>query len=177
MSEFNFEQHRQQFINNVNETQSIFTDSLDLIQHYESVIRNYETIMSTYETHNSYLVNLYNRAYEHFGIFWEIFVENNEDYDHFKREVVNYNAEEVEENGEVNEEQHNETIISRNLNFNDCVASQIIELSDDERSVYSKKSESDGYEEFLEQREHDDYERYLEDKNTQNFLYYMSQRN
>src|SRR6185436_13142182 len=116
MSEFNFEQHQQQFINNVNETQSIFTDSLDLIQYYESVIRNYET-------HNSYLVNLYNRAYEHFGISWEVFVENNEDYDHFEREVVNYEAEEVEENSE----QHSETIISRNLNFNDCVAAQIIE--------------------------------------------------
>ncbi|CAG8791872.1 18250_t:CDS:1, partial [Cetraspora pellucida] len=201
MSEFNFEQHQQQFINNVNETQSIFTDSLDLIQYYESVIRNYET-------YNSYLVNLYNRAYEHFSISWEVFVENNEDYDHFEREVVHYEAEEVGKNSE----QHSETIISRNLNFNDCVAAQIIELSDDdERSVYSvsdgydedyndvfkeerqeysenysfynndnfdyeeKKSESDGYEEFLEQREHDDYERYLEDKNTQNFLYYMSQ--
>ncbi|CAG8782622.1 9900_t:CDS:2, partial [Cetraspora pellucida] len=112
-----------------------------------------------------------------------VFVENNEDYDHFEREVVNY-EEEVEENSE----QHSEIIISRNLNFNDCVAAQIIELK--ERQEYSenylfynndnfdydkKKSESDEYEEFLEQREYDDYERYLEDKNTQNFLYYMSQ--
>ncbi|CAG8682434.1 13723_t:CDS:1, partial [Cetraspora pellucida] len=143
----------------------------------------------------------------------EVFVENNEDYDHFEREVVNYDAGEVEKNGKENSEQHSETIILRNLNFNNCVAAQIIELSNDERSVYTvfdsydedyndvfkeekqeysenysfynndnfdydkKKSESDGYEEFLEQREHGDYERYLEDKNTQNFIYYISQHN
>ncbi|CAG8784838.1 12562_t:CDS:2, partial [Cetraspora pellucida] len=80
-------------------------------------------------------------AYEHFGISWEVFIENNEDYDHFEREVVNYDPEEVEKNDEENREQHSETIISRNLNFDDCVAAQIIELSDDERSVYTERQE------------------------------------
>ncbi|CAG8782633.1 11088_t:CDS:1, partial [Cetraspora pellucida] len=189
------------------------------------IIRDYEKKIQDLEEQNQYLsernqileksnddfVNLYTNACYHFGESWDVFYENNVDYQYFEQEVVNFEIKGVKENGEENEKQHSETIISRNLNFNNCVAAQIIELSDDEKSVYTvsdsydedyndafkekrqeysenysfydndnfyydeKKSESDGYEEFLEQKVYDDYERYLEDKNTQNFLYYMSQ--
>ncbi|CAG8726704.1 7577_t:CDS:1 [Cetraspora pellucida] len=208
----------QRFIANGNETNTVFELSLDIIRDYEKRIQDLEKQNEYLSERNQILeksnddfVNLYTNACYHFGESWDVFYENNVDYQYFEQEVVNHETE--EKNGEENERQYSETIISRNLNFNDCVASQIIELSDDERSVYTvsdgyddvydvvfkeerreynenysfynndnfdydeKKSESDGYEEFLEQREHDDYERYLEDKNTQNFLYYMSQRN
>ncbi|CAG8801414.1 8652_t:CDS:2 [Cetraspora pellucida] len=125
MTEFNFNQHRQQFIDNINETHSVFNDSLALIQHYEAVI-------STYETHNHYLVNLYNRAYEYFGISWEVFVENNEDYEHFEREVINHNPEEGEELVEIVKKI--EENVERNLNFD---RQTIISISDDDDSAYS----------------------------------------
>src|SRR6185436_17740970 len=70
-----------------------------------------------------------------------VFYENNVDYNHFEREVVNY-EEKVEENVDENERQYSEIIFSRNLNFNDCVAAQIIELSDGE-SVYSVSDDYD----------------------------------
>ncbi|CAG8745067.1 906_t:CDS:2 [Cetraspora pellucida] len=194
MSEFNFNQHCQQFIENINETHSVFNNSLALIQHYKAVI-------SSYETHNRYLVNLYNRAYKYFGISWEVFVENNEDYDYFEREVINQNPEEGEELVEI--EEKIEENVEKNLNFD---GQNIISISDDDDSACScieyggscedcfiKKehnenyrtansnnfyyeSDDDGYEEFLQKREYNSYDSYLEDKNIQNFEYYMSQR-
>ncbi|CAG8739132.1 17168_t:CDS:2 [Cetraspora pellucida] len=179
MFEFNFNQHHQQFINNINETHSVFNDSLALIQHYEAVI-------STYKTHNHYLVNLYNKAYEYFGISWKVFVENNKDYDYFKREVINHNSEEgscedcfikkfkSKYNSEDNFDYDNYNEVYHNV-FNNERKEHNKNYHIANINNFNYESNDDGHEGFLQKREYDSYESYLADKNAKNFEYYMSQ--
>ncbi|CAG8707574.1 1509_t:CDS:2, partial [Cetraspora pellucida] len=103
----------QRFIANENKTNTVFELSLDIIRDYEKKIQDLEKQNQYLSERNQILeksnddfVNLYTNACYHFGVSCDVFYENNVDYQHFEREVVNFETEKVEENGEENSEQY-----------------------------------------------------------------------
>ncbi|CAG8796517.1 17359_t:CDS:1, partial [Cetraspora pellucida] len=68
-----------------------------IIQDYEKQIYDLTSENQFLKEQNHYFkeqsqfyINLYTNAYYHFGTAWNVFYENNEDFQYFEQEVVNY---------------------------------------------------------------------------------------
>ncbi|CAG8744764.1 8553_t:CDS:2, partial [Cetraspora pellucida] len=88
---------------------------------------------------NQYHINLFTNAYYHFGTAWDVFNEDNEDYQHFEHEFVNYvdKVNNMKENEVImiNEEKvKKEETVERSLKFD---RQSIISLSDDDSTACS----------------------------------------